>query len=130
MIAGYHHKLPTDLSADMARTRDEVVRWSMNDYALALAKGDAMSSDEHRKILDQLARYTGLRPEVIEARTTCASTCRPLCASCCLTRNLSPAAWMAASPSPNPGNERFYDPTGAAILPPYTSASITICARS
>ena len=50
MIAGYHHKLPTDLSADMARTRDEVVRWSMNDYALALAKGDAMSLDEHRKI--------------------------------------------------------------------------------
>ncbi|MGB9232953.1 MAG: peptidase S10 [Terriglobales bacterium] len=121
MIAGYHHKLPTDLSADMARTRDEVVRWSMNDYALALAKGDAMSSDEHRKILDQLARYTGLRPEVIEAhnlRIDVPTFMRELL----LDQKLVTGRLDGRFTSPNPGNERFYDPTGAAILPPYTSA--------
>jgi carboxypeptidase C (cathepsin A) len=67
MIAGYHHKLSTDLTQDMARTREEVVRWSSNDYALALAKGDSLTPEEHRKIVEQLSRYTGLRPEVIEA---------------------------------------------------------------
>jgi len=67
MIAGYHHKLAADLTEDVAKTREEVVRWSSNEYALALGKGDAMTPEEHRKIVEQLARYIGLRPEVIEA---------------------------------------------------------------
>ena len=67
MIAGYHHKLAADLTQDVAKTREEVVRWATNDYALALGKGDAMTPEEHRKIVEQLSRYIGLRPEVIEA---------------------------------------------------------------
>ena len=67
MIAGYHHKLAADLTQDVAKTREEVVHWSSNEYALALGKGDAMTPEEHRKIVDQLSRYTGLRPEVVEA---------------------------------------------------------------
>src|SRR6202030_4434917 len=67
MIAAYHHKLSADLTQDMAKTREEVVRWSLNDYAIALGKGDAITPDEHRKIVEQLSRYLGLRPEVIEA---------------------------------------------------------------
>ena len=51
----------------MGKTRDEVVRWCMNDYALALGKGDAMTPEEHRQIVEKLARYTGLRPDVVEA---------------------------------------------------------------
>jgi hypothetical protein len=58
MIAGYHHKLAADLTQDVAKTREEVVRWSTTDYALALGKGDALTPDEHRKIVEQLARYT------------------------------------------------------------------------
>jgi carboxypeptidase C (cathepsin A) len=121
MIAGYHHKLPADLSADMSRTREEVVRWSLNDYALALGKGDAMSADEHRKILEQLARYTGLRPEVIEAhdlRIDVPTFTHELL----LDRKLVAGRLDGRFTSPNPGNERFYDPTSGAILPPYTSA--------
>src|SRR6266849_6123970 len=66
MIAGYHHKLPADLSQDMTKTRQDVVRWAMSDYLLALSKGDAMTPEQRRKIVEQLARYTGLRPEVVE----------------------------------------------------------------
>ena len=39
MIAGYHHKLAADLTQDMAKTRDEVMRWSLNDYASRTRQG-------------------------------------------------------------------------------------------
>ena len=119
-IAGYHHKLPADLSADMAKTRDEVVRWSLNDYALALGKGDALSADEHRKIVEQLARYTGLHPDVIEAhnlRIDVPTFMRELL----LDQKLVVGRLDGRFSSANPG-ERFYDPTSGAMLPPYTSA--------
>ncbi len=121
MIAGYHHKLSTDLTQDMARTREEVVRWSSNDYALALAKGDSLTPEEHRKIVEQLSRYTGLRPEVIEAhdmRIDVPTFTRELL----LDQKLLTGRLDGRFTSPSPGDERFYDPTSGAILPPYTSA--------
>jgi carboxypeptidase C (cathepsin A) len=121
MIAGYHHKLSADLTQDMARTREEVVRWSSNDYALALAKGDSLTPEEHRKIVEQLSRYTGLRPEVIEAhdmRIDVPTFTRELL----LDQKLLTGRLDGRFTSPSPGDERFYDPTSGAILPPYTSA--------
>jgi carboxypeptidase C (cathepsin A) len=67
MIAGYHHKLSADLSQDMAKTRQEVVHWATNDYLIALSRADAMTAEEHKRVVEQLARYTGMRPEVIES---------------------------------------------------------------
>src|ERR1035438_10108448 len=121
MIAGYHHKLAADLTQDMAKTRDEVVHWSNTDYALALGKGDALSPEEHRKIVEQLSRYIGLRPEVIEAhdlRIDVPTFTKELL----LDQKLISGRLDGRFTSPNPGDERFYDPTNAAILPPYTSA--------
>ncbi len=122
MIAGYHHKLSADLTQDMAKTREEVVRWSSNDYALALGKGDAMTPDERRKIVEQLSRYIGLKPEVIEAhdlRIDVPTFTKELL----LDRKLVSGRLDGRFTSPNPGDERGgYDPTSAAILPPYTSA--------
>jgi carboxypeptidase C (cathepsin A) len=121
MIAGYHHKLAADLTQDAAKTREEVVRWSTNDYALALGKGDVMTPEEHRKIVDQLSRYTGLRPEVIEAhnlRIDVPTFTKELL----LDQKLITGRLDGRFSSPNPDDDRFYDPTSAAILPPYTSA--------
>src|SRR5580658_4324519 len=121
MIAGYHHKLSADLTQDVARTREEVVRWSANDYALALGKGDAMTAEERRKIVEQLSRYIGLRPEVIEAhdlRIDVPTFTKELL----LDQKLITGRLDGRFSSPNPGDDRFYDPTSAAILPPYTSA--------
>jgi len=121
MIAAYHHKLSADLTADINKTRDEVVRWSLNDYANALSKGDTLSPDEHRKIVEQLSRYIGLRPEVIEAhdmRIDVPTFMRELL----LDQKLITGRLDGRFTSPNPGNDRFFDPTSAAILPPYTSA--------
>lgn len=122
MIAGYHHKLSADLTQDAAKTREEVVRWASTDYALALGKGDAMTPDEHRKIVEQLSRYTGLRPEVIEAhnlRIDVPTFDRELL----LDQKLIAGRLDGRFTSPNPDEDRgFFDPTSAAILPPYTSA--------
>ena len=123
MIAGYHHKLAADLTQDVARTREEVVRWSTNDYALALGKGDALAPEEHRKIVEQLSRYLGLRPEVIEAhnlRISVPTFSKELLLDQKLVSGRLDGRF--ASPNPNPDEDREYDPTSAAILPPYTSA--------
>jgi len=120
MIAGYHHKLSPDLTQDMAKTREEVVRWSNNDYALALAKGDAMTPEEHRKIVEQLSRYIGLRPEVIEAhdlRIDVPTFTKELL----LDQKQIVGRLDGRFMSPEP-DDRFFDPSSAAILPPYTSA--------
>jgi carboxypeptidase C (cathepsin A) len=123
MIAGYHHKLAADLTQDVARTREEVVRWSTNDYALALGKGDALAPEEHRKIVEQLSRYIGLRPELIEAhnlRISVPTFSKELLLDQKLVSGRLDGRF--ASPNPNPDEDREYDPTSAAILPPYTSA--------
>lgn len=122
MIAGYHHKLAADLSQDMTKTRDEVVRWSTTDYALALGKGDALTPDEHRKIVEQLSRYIGLRPEVIEAHNLRIDV-PTFTQELLLDQKLIAGRLDGRFTSPNPdGDDREYDPTSAAILPPYTSA--------
>ena len=121
MIAGYHHKLSADLTQDMGKTREEVVRWSNTEYALALGKGDAMSADEHRKVVEQLSRYIGLRPEVIEAhnlRIDVPTFTKELL----LDQKLTVGRLDGRFSSRSPGDERFFDPTSSAILPPYTSA--------
>src|SRR5712671_1454406 len=120
MIAGYHHKLPADLSQDMTKTRQEVVRWSTNDYLLALGKGDALTPEERRKIVEQLARYTGLRPEVVEnnnLRIDVPTFTHELL----LDQKLVVGRLDGRFTSPDPEDRGFYDPAGAAILPPYTS---------
>lgn len=119
MIAAYHHKLAADLTGDINKTRDDVVRWSLNDYANALSKGDALSPDEHKKIVEQLSRYIGLRAEVIEAhnmRIDVPTFMRELL----LDQKLVTGRLDGRFTSPNPG-DRFFDPTSSAILPPYTS---------
>jgi len=121
MIASYHHKLPADLAADMSKTREEVVRWSMNDYALALAKGDAMTADERRRMVEQLARYTGLRPEVVDAHNLRIDV-PTFTHELLLDQKLVTGRLDGRFTSPSPDGERMYDPTSAAILPPYTSA--------
>lgn len=121
MIASYHHKLAADLSQDVNKTREEVTRWSLNEYALALGKGDAMTPEEHKKIVDQLSRYLGLRPEVIEAanlRVDVPTFTKELL----LDQKLIAGRLDGRFTSLKPGDDNDYDPTSAAILPPYTSA--------
>ena len=65
-IAGYHHKLAPDLAQDMNKARQEAEQWASTEYAQALDKGDALTPQERQKVIDQLARFTGLSKEVID----------------------------------------------------------------
>ena len=58
--AWYHKKLPPDLQQNLRRTLEEVERWAVTDYAAALAKGDGLPSQERQAVIEKLARYTGL----------------------------------------------------------------------
>jgi carboxypeptidase C (cathepsin A) len=58
--AWYHRKLSPVLQADISKTQREVEQWAMNEYLLALARGNDLSDAERNRIIDKLAEYTAL----------------------------------------------------------------------
>ena len=65
--AWYHKKLPPDLqNKPLREVLDEVEKFSLNEYALALLKGNELPQAEKQDIIQKLARYTGLSPGYIE----------------------------------------------------------------
>jgi len=65
--AWYHKKLPSDLQGKKLRdVLDEVEKFALGEYTLALVKGNDISADEKREIVRKLSRYTGLSADYIE----------------------------------------------------------------
>ena len=64
--AWYHKRLAPDLQRDLRRTLDEVERWAVNDYTVALAKGDRLTPAERQEVIERLHRYTGLDRRFID----------------------------------------------------------------
>ena len=123
MIAGYHHKLPQDLNADMAKARQESEQWASHEYASALAKGDALTQDERRKIIEQMARYTGLTHQLIDDANLRVNV-QEFTHNLLLDQKLRVGRLDGRFTGPDPEgllDTPFYDPTQAAILSPYTS---------
>jgi carboxypeptidase C (cathepsin A) len=123
MIAGYHHKLPTDLSQDMTKARQEAEHWASGDYAQALAKGDGLTAEERQKVVEQMARYTGLSPQVIDdadLRIDVGKFSHYLL----LDQRVRVGRLDGRFTGPDPNgllDTPYYDPTESAIEPPYTS---------
>jgi carboxypeptidase C (cathepsin A) len=123
MIAAYHKKLAPELTQDLAKTRTEVEHWAMTDYAQALAKGDAITPDERKAIIDQLARYTGLSKQLIDNANLRVDVAK-FTHNVLLDQKLRVGRLDGRYTGPDPEgllDTRFYDPTASAILPPYTS---------
>lgn len=123
MIAAYHKKLAPDLMQDLAKTRAEVEHWASNDYTLALDKGDALTPDERQKIIQQLARYTGLKPEIID-QADLRIDVRTFTHNLLGAEKLRVGRLDARYAGPDPQgymNTQFFDPTSANTGPPYTS---------
>jgi carboxypeptidase C (cathepsin A) len=123
MIAAYHKKLAPELTQDLARTRKEVERWASTDYALALAKGDALTPEERQKIIEQYARYTGLNQQFIDNANLRVDVPK-FTHNLLLDQKLRVGRLDGRFTGPDPDgllDTPFYDPAGAAILPPYTS---------
>jgi carboxypeptidase C (cathepsin A) len=123
MIAGYHHKLSADLSADMTKARQESEQWATTEYTQALDKGDALTADERKKVAEQMARYTGLSAQVIDdanLRINVPEFTHYLL----LDQKLRVGRLDGRFTGPDPQgllDTPFYDPTEAFIVPPYTS---------
>jgi carboxypeptidase C (cathepsin A) len=123
MVAGYHHKLPPDLLQDVNKARELAEQWAANDYAQALAKGDALSPEERQKTIEQMARFTGLTKEIIDEanlRIDVAKFTHYLL----IDQKLRVGRYDGRYTGPDPDgvlDTPFYDPTNANILPPFTS---------
>jgi carboxypeptidase C (cathepsin A) len=123
MIAAYHKRLAPDLMQDLAKTRQEAERWAANDYTLALAKGDALTPEERQKIIDQYARYTGLDRKLID-NANLRLDVGEFTHNLLLDQKLRVGRLDGRFTGPDPEgllDTRFYDPTGSAIVPPYTA---------
>ncbi len=63
--AWYHRRLDPDLQKDLGATLEEVKRFALGDYSLALMQGAALSAEDRQAIAAKLARYTGLSQEYV-----------------------------------------------------------------
>lgn len=123
MIAGYHHKLPPDLQQDVNKARQDAEQWASGEYAQALAKGDAMSAAERDKVITNMARYTGLTKEVID-QANLRFDVPKFTHYLLIDQKLRVGRLDGRYTGPDPDgllDTRFYDPTEANIMAPYTT---------
>jgi len=65
--AWYHHMLQPDLqNLTIEQVAQKARVFAHGDYAAALEKGDALTAEEHKKIVDEIAHYTALSPKYVE----------------------------------------------------------------
>ncbi|HTT24203.1 MAG TPA: hypothetical protein VMG82_35090 [Candidatus Sulfotelmatobacter sp.] len=123
MIAGYHHKLPADLAQDMNRARQQAEQWTSTEYERALDKGDALTPQERQNVIDQLARFTGLSKEVIDEANLRINV-QKFTHYLLIDQKLRVGRLDGRYTGPDPNgllDTPFYDPTGSATQPPFTS---------
>jgi carboxypeptidase C (cathepsin A) len=66
--AWYHKKIASDLGAKpLHEVLDEVEAFALEDYALALLKGNRLTDDERKDMVRRLSRYTGLSESYIDS---------------------------------------------------------------
>jgi carboxypeptidase C (cathepsin A) len=123
MIAGYHHKLAADLAQDMNAARKQSEQWASTDYEKALDKGDSLTPQERQTVIDQLSRFTGLSKEVVDEANLRINV-QKFTHYLLIDQKLRVGRLDARYTGPDPNgllDTPFYDPTGAATGPPFTS---------
>jgi carboxypeptidase C (cathepsin A) len=122
--AWYHKKLPADLQSKPLRAfLDEVERWAAVDYPAALAKGDRLTGAERAAVADRLSRYTGLDKDYVEQsdlRIEIQHFCKELLRDKRRTVGRLDSRFEGIDPTAA-GERPDYDPSMAAIRPPYTA---------
>jgi len=64
--AWYHQRLAPELQKDLRAALKEAEAFALGEYALALLKGAALTAEARTRLVEKLARYTGLTPDYIE----------------------------------------------------------------
>jgi len=123
VIAGYHHKLPSDLAADINKARQECEQFASGEYAQALAKGDALTPQERQNIIDKVSRYTGISKEIVD-QANLRINVREFTHYLLIDQKLRVGRLDGRYTGPDPNglmDTEFYDPTGSATRPPFTA---------
>jgi len=123
MIAGYHKKLPPDLAQDLSKARQEARQWAATEYTQALAKGDMLTPEERQKVIDQMARYTGLSTQVLDEANLRIDVPK-FTHYLLLDQKLRVGRLDGRYTGPDPDgvlDTPFYDPTESATIGPFTS---------
>ncbi|MGD0736670.1 MAG: peptidase S10 [Terracidiphilus sp.] len=65
-VAWYYHKVPGP-QVPLEPFLDEVRRYANGPFVSALLQGNALSDDQRHAVAEQVAKYTGLSPDYVEA---------------------------------------------------------------
>ncbi len=122
--AWYHKKLPADLQQQaLPSVLRQVEEFVAGPYTNALGKGDRLSGQERQDIITQVARFTGLSTRVIDENNLRLSQpvfCRELLRDQKLVAGRLDSRFTGANLA-QVRTEGFYDPSLAAIRPPFTA---------
>jgi carboxypeptidase C (cathepsin A) len=121
--AWYHGKLPEDLQASLEKTVDEAREFALNEYTLALMQGNDLKGKDRQKIINKLARLTGLSKKYIEGtklRINIHRFCKELLRDEGLTIGRLDSRFKGFDRD-DVGETHEIDPSYAAILGPYTA---------
>jgi len=121
--AWYHHKLSDDLQADLEKAVQEARDFAMNDYTLALMKGNDLKGEERQQIVDKLTRLTGLTKAYVEGtnlRINIHRFCKELLRDKGVTIGRLDNRYKGFDRD-DVGETHEVDPSYAAILGPYTA---------
>nr|MBA3533060.1 peptidase S10 [Ardenticatenales bacterium] len=64
--AWYHNRLEPRLQENLEATLREAEHFALEEYALALMKGVTLPTEERARIIEKVARYTGLSQEYVD----------------------------------------------------------------
>jgi carboxypeptidase C (cathepsin A) len=121
--AWYHKRLAPDLQRDLGATLREVEAWAGGAYTAALARGASLPADERSAIAERLARYTGLERRVVEQndlRIEIERFCKDLLRDRGQTVGRLDSRFIGTDRN-NAAERPAFDPSLAAIRPPYTA---------
>jgi carboxypeptidase C (cathepsin A) len=123
--AWYHKKLPADLQRKPLRqVLDEAERWATSEYTVALGRGDRLQGAERQKVIEQMARYTGLSRTFIDysdLRVDLGRFNKELLRDQRRTTGRLDSRFTGID-SNAAGERTEFDPSMSAIRPPYTAA--------
>ena len=122
--AFYHKRLAPDLQRDLSATLKEAEAWAAGDYTVALARGASLSGAARAAVAEKLARYTGLSHAYVERanlRIEIQRFCKELLRDQDRTVGRLDSRFVGFDRS-GVAEQPDFDPSLAAIRPPYTAA--------
>ncbi len=123
--AHYHNRLDAETEGDDFETFiEEVRRFALGDYTVALMQGNTIPTSERARIVQRLAKYTGLTPEYVERtdlRINIMRFCKELLREEGRTVGRFDSRYKGIDRD-SAGETYEYDPSSAVVQGAYTAA--------